>query len=42
MAAPLYPYGDIGADIPDLDNSNKVPPRPIVNILFYFVLQVNI
>ncbi|GBC09418.1 hypothetical protein RclHR1_08850001 [Rhizophagus clarus] len=28
MAAPSYPYGDIGADIPDLDNSSpKVPSR---------------
>ncbi|GBC13143.2 dynein light intermediate chain-domain-containing protein [Rhizophagus irregularis DAOM 181602=DAOM 197198] len=32
MAAPSYSYGDIGADIPDLDNSlPKAPPRTSPN-----------
>jgi len=33
MGAPSYPYGDIGADIPDLDNTptNTVPSRPKVS-----------
>lgn len=43
MAAPSYSYGDIGADIPDLDNSlPKAPPRTSVNILFYIIWQINI
>jgi hypothetical protein len=53
MGAPSYPYGDIGADIPDLDStpitpipSNSAPSsRPTkVNTLSYviFISQINI
>ena len=46
MGAPSYSYGDIGADIPDLDSTpmahapinNNVPSRPTkVNTLFYMI-----
>ena len=50
MGAPSYPYGDIGADIPDLDSTPiapipSAPSRPAkVNTLSYilFISQINI